>query len=417
MRFPKKTVVLLLLVGGGVGLYASRDHWRGRNGPNYRHAEVTKGPIVAVVNATGTVQPVLSVSVGAFVSGPIEKLYVDFNDEVKKDDILATIDPRLYDANVQRDKALLATRKAEVQRAKALLQQAVNDEARAQVVRTENKSFISDTEMDQFKFNRLSLAAQLIVAEASVETAEANLKNSEANLEYTKIRSPVNGIIINRKIDEGQTLASQFQTPELFVVAPDMKTKMHILAAVDEADMGLVREAKKRNLPVTFTVDAYPDDLFDGSIFQIRMSSTTTQNVVTYPVIVAAPNDKLKLMPGMTASLSFHVDETKEAVRIPNAALRFYPQRQHVRPEDRKLLEGAQASTADDNDSAKTKRTAQQKAESRKNRHRRHVWVEDGEFLRAVEVVTGLSDNTWTQLVSGDLVVGQSLVTGIRAAE
>ena len=149
---------------------------------------------------------------------------------------------------------------------------------------------------------------------------------SEANLDYTEIRSPVDGIVIDRKIDPGQTVAATFQTPELFIVAPDMRKEMHVFASVDEADIGLIRDAQESGQPVRFTVDAYPDDLFEGKIFQIRKSSTTTQNVVTYPVVVSAPNPDLKLLPGMTASISFQVArDATNVLRIPNAALRFYP--------------------------------------------------------------------------------------------
>ncbi len=417
MRYiPVKTIIFLLVVAGvGYGYAQMRE--RNRQPPNYRHAEVTTGPVVAVVNATGTVQPVLSVSVGAFVSGPIQRVLVDFNAVVKKDELLAEIDPRLFKAAKAQAEAQLATKKAEEDRAKALLDQAKNDEGRAQLLQKENKNFISAAEMDQFKFNRIALDAQLIVAKAAVQQAEASLETAKANLNYTEIRSPVDGIVINRKIDPGQTLASQFQTPELFVVAPDMKTKMHILAAVDEADIGLIKEAQRRGLPVRFTVDAYPDDLFEGQIFQVRMSSTTTQNVVTYPVVVATPNPDLKLMPGMTASLSFQVDEVKSTLRVPNAALRFFPKRELVRPEDRKLLEGAN-DTADSSEESAGKLSASEKAQSRKNRNRRHVWIEDGLLLRAVPVVVGISDNRQhTQLVSGEIVEGQKLVTGIRAVQ
>jgi HlyD family secretion protein len=423
MRFPVKTTIALVVLGVGaaLGYSPAREYWEKRTRPKFREVEVTRGPIVSVVDATGTVQPVLSVSVGSFVSGPIEGLYVDFNDVVKKGQLLAKIDERLHAANVARDKATLATQKANVERAQAQLQQAMNDEARALALRKENKNFISDTELDQFKFNRIALQAQVLVAEASVEQAQANLKNSEANLEYTEIRSPVDGVVINRKIDQGQTLAAQFQTPELFIVAPDMKTKMHILASVDEADIGLIREAQRRKLPVRFTVDAYPDDLFTGEVFQIRVSSTTTQNVVTYPVVVAAPNPDLKLLPGMTASLSFQIDESKDVLRIPNAALRFYPQKEHVRLEDRAILEGADGEQRRDPkeaaDSASTRRSAVEKAEARRNRHHRHVWVSEGKFLRAIEVTTGMGDHKHTVLVQGDLNEGQKLVTGIKRGE
>jgi HlyD family secretion protein len=389
-------------------------YWKARNRPHYRLAAVTRGRIASVVNSTGTVKPVLSVQVGSFVSGPIEDLYVDFNDEVKKGDLLAKIDPRIYEANAARDRATLATKEADVQRVTALLQQAKNDEARSQALRAENKDFISDTEMDKFKFERMSLEAQLVVAEASVEQAQASLENSDANLGYTEIRAPVDGIIIDKKIDPGQTLAAQFQTPELFVVAPDMRREMHVFAAVDEADIGLIRDAQLRGQQVRFTVDAYPDDLFEGTIFQIRKSSTTTQNVVTYPVVVSAPNSDLKLLPGMTASLSFQIDEAEDVLRIPNAALRFYPQREQVRPEDRELLDGSEATAKEEDDAPNRMLSAAEKAEVRRERNRRHAWVYDGDFLRAVAVVTGLSDSKNTQLVSGDLQEGGELVTGIQ---
>jgi HlyD family secretion protein len=413
MKFPLKTAVAVVVLGAvGAAYPPLRTYWNERHRPRYRLAEVTRGPIVAVVNSTGTVQPEVSVSVGSFVSGPIEQVYVDFNAVVKKGDLLAKIDPRLYEANVARDEAVLATRKAERDRVAALLQQAANDLSRAEGLHKQN--LISDTEIDQFRFNHLSLKAQLAVAETSIDTALAGLENSLANLEYTEIRSPVDGVVINRKIDQGQTVAAQFQTPELFVVSPDLRTKMRVLASVDEADIGLVREAERRKLPVRFTVDAYPDDLFEATIFQIRMSSTTTQNVVTYPVVATAPNPDLKLFPGMTASLSFQVDEIESALRVPNAALRFYPPLEQVRPADRNLLEGAELAPQDEEYGAGAKRSAAEKADVRRRRHRRHVWVTDGAYLKAVEVITGISDHRYTQLISGELTEGQQLVTGIQ---
>jgi HlyD family secretion protein len=385
----------------------------------YRDAEVTRGRIVSVVNSTGTLKPVQSVPVGTFVSGPIEEIFVDFNDEVKKGQVMARIDPRIYKANVARDQAILATRNAEVDRVKAELQQARNDEARSLALRAENKSFISDAEIDQFKFKRLSLEAQQAVAEANVRQAQANVDQSQANLEYTNITAPADGVVIDRKVDPGQTVAASYQTPELFVVAPDMRKEMRVFASVDEADIGLIREAQRAGLPVRFTVDAYPGDLFDGKIFQIRRNSTTTQNVVTYPVVVSAPNPDLKLLPGMTASISFQVGERGDVLRIPNAALRFYPQREQVRPEDRPVLEGATAAVGkpedeDERERLEASKSAEEKAELRRQRNRRHVWVLEGEFLRAVEVVTGLADGNNTELVSGDIKVGQRLVTGIQ---
>jgi HlyD family secretion protein len=406
---------LLVVAAAAAAAYTpARTYWQERNRIRYRETEVVRGEVVAVVNSTGTVKPVLSVQIGAFVSGPIEELFVDFNDEVEEGDLLATIDPRIYEAAVARDQALLATRKAEVERVEAELQRATNDYQRAQALRAENRDYISDTEMDQYKFNRLALEAQLAVTTTAVAQAQANLDNSEANLAYTEIRSPVDGIVIERKIDPGQTLASQFQTPQLFVIAPEMRKEMHVFASVDEADIGLIRDAQVRERPVQFTVDAYPDELFEGKIFQVRASSTTTQNVVTYPVVVSTPNADLKLLPGMTASLSFEIDRKQDVLKVPNAALRFYPAREQVRPEHRKVLDGVDSETEE---AGETGLPATEKATAHRDRNRRHVWVVDGEYLKPIEVTTGLSDYTYSELVSGELTEGQKLVTGIEVPE
>jgi len=421
MKLLLRLLLVLLIVGGiGAALYMpARDYWRLRNQPNWRQAEVKRGRIVSVVNSTGTVKPVLSVAVGSFVSGPILDLFAEFNQEVKKGDLLATIDPRIYDSNVARDQATHSTRVADVLRAKAVLQQAINDEKRALALRAEDPTFIAQAELDKFKFNRMSLEAQVTVAAASVDQAEAQLKFSQLQREYTNIVSPVDGIVINRKIDPGQTLAAQFQTPELFVVAPDMRKKMHVHASVDEADIGLIQDAKKKGLPVHFTVDGHPLDLFTGIIEEIRFSSNTTQNVVTYPVVVATANPDLKLLPGMTASISFQVDERVDVVKIPNSALRFYPNVANVREADKKVLEGqaAQRPSSDEDAPTENSLSADDRTELRRERSRRHVWVAEGDKLRAVEVSVGLSDSKFTEQVAGELKAGDKLVTGIEPAK
>ncbi|MEY4179955.1 MAG: Macrolide export protein MacA [Planctomycetota bacterium] len=452
-KLIKPLVVLLVLgalAGGGAAAYGpAARYWRERNRPRWRLADVARGELVAVVNSTGTVKPTLQITVGSFVSGPIVEIHGEYNQEVKKDELLARVDPRIYDAALRQQTANLKTRQAEVVRAKAQLQQAINDEKRAFKLRDEDPAFIAQAELDKITFAKQALEAQLVLAEASVEQADASVANAQAQVDYTEIKSPVDGIIINRKIDRGQTLAAQFQTPELFVIAPEMKERMHIHASVDEADIGLIRNAKLENLPVKFTIDAYPDDLFEGQIEEIRLSSTTTQNVVTYPVIVSAPNRELKLLPGMTASLSFQVDRRSEAIKIPNAALRFYPDVRYVHPDDRSVLEGQSGakarddSTADDSSEGKagdSKRdgttrgeadesaaadldgntpdrqlSAAERTAARKRRSRRHVWVVEGDWLRAIPVETGLSDSRYSELVSGDVRPGARLVTGITA--
>ena len=412
----KFLIAMVVVVCIGAAVYRPAAHYFSqRNRPQWRTAEVSRGRIVADVKSTGTIQPVLRVSIGSFVSGPITELHAEFNQVVKKGDLLARIDPRLYKANVDQNQAMLATRKADVDRARALLRQAERDEQRAIALREENEDFISGKEMDALHFNRLSLAAQLKLADASVDQAQGALENAEANLEYTKILSPVDGMVIDRKIDRGQTLAAQFQTPELFIIAPDMEKKMHVFASVDEADIGLILKAQQHGLPVEFRVDAYRDEKFYGEIEQIRKNSTTTENVVTYPVVVAAANPELKLLPGMTASLSFQVDEREDVLCVPNAALRFYPKATQVRPEDRKILLGAL-----DDDEREMQEIEEPDEEgdaaARKESHH-HVWVDDGQLLRAVPIVTGLTDLKHSELVSGELSEGDVLVIGIKPPE
>jgi HlyD family secretion protein len=417
MRLLVKLLVLLLILGGGGAALVSwgRAYWNDRTKINYRVAKVTRGQLLRVVNSTGTVQPEHKVSVGSFVSGPIQRLLVDYNTEVKKDDVLAEIDPRIYQANVNRDNALCASAKAEVERVTALLEQAKKDEVRAIELRKKNKGFISDTEMDKYRFNRLCLQAQLGVAGAAVKQAESNLQTSDMYLAYTKIRSPVDGIVIDRKIDEGQTLAAQFQTPELFVVAPGMEKTMYVYASVDEADIGLIRDAQQRDERVVFTVDAYLDDLFEGKIFQVRVNPTTTQNVVTYTVVVAAPNPERKLLPGMTANLTFQIEKREGLLQVPNVALRFFPKPEQVRPEDREVLEGtADQPGTGDTSMADVQQSATERALAHRNRNKRHVWIVENDLLRAVEIIAGMNDSKDTEVVSGQLAEGQEVVTGIK---
>lgn len=418
----KRILRWLLILGslGGLGYAASgpiAQYWKERNRVTFREDSVSRGRVVSVVNSTGTVKPVRSVLVGTFVSGPVETIHVDFNDEVKKGTLLARIDPRIYKAAYEQARALLATRTADIERVKANLQQARNNEARSKSLKAENRDFISDAEMDQFKFARLALEADLIVAQSTIDQAKASLDTAQANLTYTEIRSPEDGVIIDRKIDPGQTVAATYQTPEMFTVAPDMRKEMRVFASVDEADIGHITAAQLSGQPVRFTVDAYPDSLFTGTIFQIRKSSSTTQNVVTYPVVVSAPNPDLKLLPGMTASISFQIAERKDTLRVPNAALRFFPDKAHVRTEDKKLLEGKTVDSIFNEDESATPesmRSAEEKAENRSKRSNRHVWVVDGEKLRAVPIVVGINDSKYSELVSGELKDGDKLVTGIQ---
>lgn len=413
-----KWLVILGVIGGGITYGLMQAQARFSRPPNFRTAKVTKGRVEWVVNSTGTIKPVQSVSIGAIVSGPIAEINVDFNSVVKKGQVLARIDPRLLRAALERDQASLKIQQAELARNDALLQQAKNNEQRAIRLLKINKDYVSDTEMDQMRFTRLSLEAQRQLALAQISQAEASLKRSETDLGYTEIKSPVDGIVIERKVDPGQTMAATFQTPEMFIVAPDMEKHMHVYASVDEADIGHIRQAQDLHRSVKFTVDAYPNELFEGKIFQVRKNSTTTQNVVTYPVVIEAPNPSLKLLPGMTANISFQVDTKENILRIPAAALRYYPLPAHVRPEDRALLEGLPAPDKSSTQEPELKPTASEKVEAAKKRLKRLVWVKDENtpLLRAVPVTLGLYDNQWAELVEGQLTEGQELVTGLSSA-
>ncbi|WP_197356822.1 efflux RND transporter periplasmic adaptor subunit [Aureliella helgolandensis] len=413
-KLIKPLLILMALVCVGLLSYRpALNYWKLRNQPSWLTARVVRGDAVRMINSTGTVQPVLSVSIGSFVSGPIVELNVDFNDEVREGDLLARIDPRLFAANVARDKAVLATREAELARIKSDLQQAQNDLRRGESLQLSNQNFMSEFEMDTLRFACQGLAAQVQSAEAGIMQAQASLENSQANFEYTEIRSPVDGIVIDRKIDPGQTLAAQFQTPELFIIAPDLQKQVHVLASVDEADIGLLLRAQKEERPVTFTVDAYPDELFYGEIEQIRLSSVNVQNVVTYPVIVTATNYERKLLPGMTASLSFDVESVADVVKIPNAALRFYPEdMNYVAPEDHALLDGSRWKSQDAAHAGGM--TAEEKTAAQRLKNTRHVWVVEEGMLHAVEVTTGLTENSYSVLVSGSLEAGAELVTALE---
>ena len=413
-------IFLGLSVLGGLGTggyFGALEYWKRTNKVEWREAEVERGSIVSKVNATGEVKPILSVPIGSFVSGPITNLYVEFNSEVKEGDLLAEIDTRIYDAALQRDTATLVSAEAELSRVSAQLELARRNEERAKLLQAENTDFVSQAELDQLVFATRGLEAGVELAKASIEQAKASLQNSRTNLDYTKIKSPVDGIVIDRKIDEGQTLAAQFQTPELFVIGKDMRREMHLYVSVDESEIGLIKAAQQEGSPVEFRVYAYPEQLFEGHIVEIRMSSATTQNVVTYPVIVSVANPDLKLVPGMTAEVSFEVDREEDCVLIPNAALRFFPEAKRVREEDQGLIDGTSFDNLQEEESS-GRLSASERVESQRKRKKRHVWVldseKDGEKLRAIEIETGLTDSRFTELVSGDLKPSQKLVTGIK---
>ncbi len=401
----------IVAAAGAAGFSSLRASRRGANGA-YRTATARRGDVTSVVTSTGTVQPVLNVQVGSFVSGPVKKVYVDFNSKVKKDELLAEIDPRLYEAALAHEQAGLLHAQADKVRVEALLEQARLDYGRAVQLKPANA--IAQTDLDAYIANRKSLKAQVDLAAAAIEECKANLATAKANLEYCKITSPRDGIVTDRKVDPGQTVAAAFQTPTMFVVAPDLDKKVFVYASVDEADIGRIRDAQKSHQPVSFVVDAYPNDVFHGRITQVRLNPTTVQNVVTYTVIVEAPNPKMKLIPGLTANLTFQVDRHTQVLTIPNAALRFRPTVDQVRPQDRTVLEGENLDG--EITSSAASRSLDEIAAAGGNRNRKIVWIPDGERLAALKVVTGLNDKQCSEILSDNLKEGQEVVVGKKTA-
>ncbi len=293
--------MLLLAAAGGVAWYLQSRH---EEAPEYQTANVARGDLTQVVTATGQLGPVVNVEVGSQISGIIRKIYVDYNSLVKSNQLIAEIDPSTYQVNVLKAEADLANAKAN----RAL--------AKVQADRSESlhaAKLVSDSDNDTAK-------AQLQQADAQVQSTEATLKNAQVQLSYCTIYAPVDGVVISRNVDVGQTVAASFNTPTLFIIANDL-TKMQIEALVSEADIGGVAVGQN----VNFTVDAFPYRTFNGKLSQIRYGAVTNQNVVTYDCIVDVNNSDSKLLPGMTANVSIIVAQKENALKVPNAALRFHP--------------------------------------------------------------------------------------------
>lgn len=284
----------------------------------FKSEPVTKGTISEVVTATGEISALITVSVSTQISGTISRLHADFNSAVKRGDVLALLDSRLYEAALARAQAGLAGAEADVERARVALEDARRNEARFSALFA--KGLIASAEADAALAARDGAAAALLAARARVLQAKADRDTAATNLELTRIRSPIDGIVISRAVEVGQTVAASLQSPTLFLIANDL-SRIQVLAAVDEADVGKV----KAGLGARFTVDAFPGESFHGRIREVRQAPTTVQNVVTYAAVIEAANPDRKLRQGMTASISMVTNERSEALRIPNAALRFRP--------------------------------------------------------------------------------------------
>ena len=314
----KKLLFFCIILAGCLVLYAYVTNETDDFSPDITTVEVTVGNIVDAVGATGTLEAVTTVQVGSQVSGIIQELNVDFNSIVREGDVIMRLDPALFETQMEQARANLLRAEAEVERLRVTV-----DDAAIQLKRSNNLSareLIAATEFEAAQVALRSAEAQIKSAEAQVVQARATLNQNELNLEHTVIRSPIDGIITSRLVDVGQTVAASFQAPELFVIAADL-TKMRVIANIDESDVGRIRP----NQRVTFTVDAFPIEEFEGTVSQIRLEPVVQQNVVTYATVIDAPNAELKLKPGMTATVSIEIARRDGVIRIPTSALRFRP--------------------------------------------------------------------------------------------
>ena len=314
----KKTFFVIVILGAAITAYGYYSARTVEFVPNVSTVTVTEGDIVDTVGATGALEAVTTVQVGSQVSGIIQDLYVDFNSIVREGDVIMRLDPSLFETQLEQARANLLRSEADAERLSVGV-----DDAATQLRRSRELAagdLISDTELEAAEVALRSAEAQLKSAEAQVRQSQASLSMNEVNLEHTVIRAPIDGIVTSRLVDIGQTVAASFQAPELFVIAADL-TKMRVIANIDESDVGRIRP----NQRVTFTVDAFPAEDFEGSVSQIRLEPIVTQNVVTYATVIDAPNPELKLKPGMTATVTVEVARRENVTRIPNAALRFRP--------------------------------------------------------------------------------------------
>ena len=370
--------LLLLAVVGYLLLQPAKPKYR------FETAPVERGRIIARVTASGAVSPVITVQVGSQISGRLSEILVDFNAPVKKGQVMARIDPALLSAQVEQARAKLANDAANAEKARVVLADAKRTLRRMEDLLSQNLISQSDKDAAQTAYD--SSVAGVKAAETQVDQDRAALKLSETNLDYTTIISPVDGIVITRNVDVGQTVAASLQAPTLFTIAQDLR-KMQVDTNVAEADVGKLSEG----MAAIFTVDAYPGEKFKAVVNQIRYASQTVQNVVTYNAVLSVENPDLRLRPGMTANVTFVYATREEVLKIPNAALRFRPP-----PE----------ASAESSSSVTGPRNTANEDPTRKT-----IWTIRKGIPIAVSIRTGLSDGLFTEVVEGRLDVGEPLAT------
>lgn len=358
---------------------------------SFETAAVKKGSIINTITATGTIEADTTVSIGTQVSGVVKKIYVDFNSIVKKGQLLAEIDKTPLQSQVQQGQASLDDSKSEVEF------QSANYERYKDLI---GKKLVAQADFDQVKYNYNKALANLKTAQAGYDKAIVNLK-------YASIYSPISGVVLNRAVDQGQTVAASFNTPNLFTIGNDL-THMQVMTNVDEADIGLVKQGQ----PVEFNVDAYPMEIFKGDVRQIRLQPVVTSNVVTYTVIVSAPNPEKKLMPGMTANITVLVQKVDSVPVIPGKALRFTPEGAYMSG-DMKKIQTEDSQEPKDNFNYAGTRSQINTGESGQLNNRQFqsgtlplkrpavVWIKTGDRIQQIHIVTGAADGINSEVKSG----------------
>jgi HlyD family secretion protein len=419
------SVVIFVVIVGVVLIFTLFRH-KGSQSTKFKTEPISRGDIESVVITTGSLNPVTTIEVGSQVSGRIAKIYADFNSRVKKGQVVAELDQSLFLTRVQQNQANYESVKASLEKAKVTLDNYKKKYDRA--LELFQKELISYEEKETAETQYYNAVADLKSAEAHLEQAESQLESSKVDLAYTVIHSPIDGIVISRNVSVGQTVAASFQAPVLFEIANDL-SKMQVECSVDEADIGKIKEKQR----ASFTVDAFPDEKFTGTVTQVRYSPEISQNVVTYTTIVDVDNPEMKLRPGMTATVSIIVGEAKNVLKVPNTALRFTPT---LSPEEmRKIMENMreemmarrQAATPDAGSRQKIERQGGQRppqgltqgsfgSQSGRFSQIPRVWIEDeGGKIRPVFIKTGVTDNSYTEVVGGNLKEGQLVLTGISS--
>lgn len=404
----KKKLVIWGLVGlSAAGAGIAYGLFGRKNAPEvqYDTSTIERGTVVAKVTATGTLSALVTVQVGSQVSGRLKEILVDFNSNVTKGQVIARIDAQLFEAALEQAKANFVAASANELKAKVQAEEAERQLARS--AELAERKLISQADLDTAKASRDAARAQVQAAAAAVAQTRAALHQAEINLAYTTIVSPINGVVISRNVDVGQTVAASLQAPTLFVIAEDLR-KMQVDTSVSEADIGKLRAG----MDATFVVDAYPGKSFAGTVRQIRNAAQTIQNVVTYDAVIDVANPELELRPGMTANVTFVYARVEDVVRVPNAALRFRPS-----PEQIASMSGEPSSGGSRGRGSPPEKgvAAAEKGVRSTDPSEKNVWVLAAGTPRRVSLKVGISDGSATQVVSGELEPGATVITGIKS--